>query len=232
LGADAFADYNRVTDRIISSFGRTRVVDDLASDDFEAMRAAMSETWGPHRVAKFVQCVRTVFKYAYESGLIDRPVRFGPEFKKPSADVFRKHRAASPKRLFTALEIQTLLYGMTVTNKNGESKYVAGAATQMRAMILLGINAGFGNTDVAKLPMSAVDLKSGWVDFPRPKNGIQRRAKLWPETIAALTLAGRSSGRNVPAQTYLWAPLKLRGDPGCHSRRPIKIGSAPTYWSS
>ena len=91
LGIETFADYNRATDRIISAFGKSRLVDDLASDDFEAMLASMTETWGPHRIEKFVQCVKTVFKYAFDSGLIDRPVRLGPEFKKPSADVFRKH---------------------------------------------------------------------------------------------------------------------------------------------
>ncbi len=60
------------------------------------------------------------------------------------------------------------------------------AEGQLRCMILLGVNAGFGNEDVAKLPISALDLRQGWVTFPRPKTGIERRCKLWPETIEAL----------------------------------------------
>jgi integrase len=59
----------------------------------------------------------------------------------------------------------------------------------MRAMVLLGLNAGFGNTDVASLPQSALNLKTGWITFPRSKTGIQRRIPLWPETVAELKAA-------------------------------------------
>jgi integrase len=67
------------------------------------------------------------------------------------------------------------------------------AQDQLRCMILLGANAGFGNWDVATLPIGTVDLQAGWIDFPRPKTGIARRCPLWPETAAALseTLAAR-----------------------------------------
>jgi integrase len=63
----------------------------------------------------------------------------------------------------------------------------------MKAMILLAANCGFGNADVATLPTSAIDMKGGWVNFPRPKTGIPRRIPLWPETIKRLkqSLAAR-----------------------------------------
>jgi hypothetical protein len=53
----------------------------------------------------------------------------------------------------------------------------------MLAMILLGINCGLGNFDCGMLPASAFDLKDGWLNYPRPKTEIGRRAKLWPETV-------------------------------------------------
>ena len=56
-------------------------------------------------------------------------------------------------------------------------------------MILLGINCGLGNSDVASMPLRAVDLTSGWLDFPRPKTAIPRRCPLWPETVAAVKAA-------------------------------------------
>src|SRR5205809_917090 len=59
-------------------------------------------------------------------------------------------------------------------------------SVQLKAMILLGINCGFGNEDCATLPIDAIDLKTGWVRFPRPKTGVDRACKLWPESVKAL----------------------------------------------
>lgn len=63
------------------------------------------------------------------------------------------------------------------------------ADVQLRAMLLLGINCGFGNSDCANLPLTALDLEGGWINFPRPKTGIERRCPLWKETITALRAA-------------------------------------------
>src|SRR5262249_3571730 len=68
-------------------------------------------------------------------------------------------------------------------------KLLAAASVQVRAMILLGINCGFGNSDCGNLPLSAVNLDTGWIDFPRPKTGISRRCHLWPETVQAIRAA-------------------------------------------
>jgi integrase len=59
----------------------------------------------------------------------------------------------------------------------------------LRAMFLVGVNCGFTNKDVADLPEAAVNLKTGWVTFPRPKTGVPRRCKLWRETVDALVAA-------------------------------------------
>jgi integrase len=65
-------------------------------------------------------------------------------------------------------------------------KLLAAAGQPLRSMILLGLNCGFGNGDIGGLPIDAVDLERGWVRFPRPKTGIDRKCPLWPETVAAL----------------------------------------------
>ncbi len=56
----------------------------------------------------------------------------------------------------------------------------------MKAMILLALNAGFGNSDCANLPRAAVDLDRGWVHFPRPKTGLIAAALCGPETVEAI----------------------------------------------
>src|ERR1700745_767124 len=80
---------------------------------------------GPPPLSKTIQFVRCAFKYAYESGLLDRPVRFGPGFKRPSKKVLRLHKAKQGAKLFTADEIRRLL---------------GAAGVQLKAMILLGVN--------------------------------------------------------------------------------------------
>jgi integrase len=118
-----------------------------------------------------MQRIRSVFKYALDAGLIDRPVRFGPGFKRPSKKVLRLERARKGPKMFEAEEIRRML---------------GAAGPEMRAMLLLGINCGHGNADVGQLPLSALDLDGGWVTYARPKTGIDRRCPLWPETVKAL----------------------------------------------
>jgi integrase len=172
LARRTFDDYKVVTDLLVAHLGKgRRRVDDLGPDDFAALRDKLARKWGPVRLANAIQRSRSVFKFAFDAGLIDRPVRFGPCFARPSKKVLRLHRAKQGPKLFTREEVRRM---------------VDEAGTPLRAMILLGINCGFGNSDCGRLPLSALDLGAGWVTFPRPKTGIERRCPLWPETVAVL----------------------------------------------
>jgi integrase len=169
-----FAELYATCERLGKAFGWDRLVDDIAADDFEHLRRAIAKAWGPVRLGNEVQRVRSVFKYGFEAGLIQQPVRYGPTFKKPSRKVLRLSRARKGPRMLEATELRQLLDRATVP---------------MRAMILLGLNCGFGNADVATLHCEAIDLKHGWVDFPRGKTGIPRRCPLWADTVAAVRQA-------------------------------------------
>ncbi len=169
-----FDEYFATCDRLIKTFGLTRLIDDLRPEDFDKLRADVAKVWGPVRLGNEIQRIRTVFKFGFEAGHIERPVRFGPTFKRPSKKVLRIARAKKGPRMFEATEIREI---------------IRAANQQFSAMVYLGINCGFGNQDCATLPLSALDLKGGWVDFPRPKTGIARKCKLWPETIKALKAA-------------------------------------------
>ena len=166
-----FYDYKFATDFLVKHFGGKHLVGDLAAGDFGGLRAAMAKKWGPVRLANCITRVRSVFKFGFENGHMERPVRFGSEFDKPSASTLRRHRAKQPAKILEPKEIHTLL---------------AAASVQMRAAILVGLNCGFGNGDCAELAHSNLNLDAGWIDFPRPKTGIARRCPLWPETVAAL----------------------------------------------
>jgi integrase len=147
---------------------------DLAVDDFQQLRSGLDKTMCHSSRMVEIQRTRTLFKYAYDEGLIDRPVRYGTAFKAPSKRVMAKDRATRGNRMLEADEIHAML---------------GKASIPMKAMILLGVNCGFGNSDCATLPLKALDLKTGWVDHPRPKTGTPRRCPLWPETVEALKAA-------------------------------------------
>jgi hypothetical protein len=48
---------------------------------------------------------------------------------------------------------------------------IEAGSQQLKAMILLGVNCGFGNTDVSSLPKTAIDLNGGWTELRQNKNG-------------------------------------------------------------
>ncbi len=189
-----FAEYQHTAERLCAAFGKSTLVSDLRPRDFTSYGMSLHTKYGPYRVGNEVQKVKTIFKFGYDNELLTKPIRYGSEFKKPDKDEMRKHQAKQGKRLFTREEIRQLLDGKKAKGK----KALAGASTHVRAMILLGINCGFGNNDVASLSRASVDLIRGWVEFPRPKNGIERRCPLWPETVAAIkkSLAKRPAPKN------------------------------------
>lgn len=114
----------------------------------------------------------------------------------------------------------------------------------MRAIVLLGINAALGNRDCGELEFHHLDLEGGWITYPRAKTGIARRAKLWPETVAALEEVIRR--RTSPTDRKLrervlitkygqpWAKPDSRDSPGAkefskllNKCKPLREG-APT----
>lgn len=167
-------DYHRECQRVVSILGPGRLVANLRPADFERMRAVLAKTHNATTLCDDITRIRVMFKFAYDAGLIDRPVKYGQSFKKPSKATLRKLRQHNGPLMFQADELR---------------KIIDKAGVQLRAMILLGINCGLGNNDCAMLPMQALNLKAGWLDYGRPKTGIHRRCPLWPETIAAIEAA-------------------------------------------
>ncbi len=184
-----FKQYQDACRLVLESFGRETQVSALVPRDFAHLLASFPQTWGLTMIGGNVGRIRSLFLFASESDLIDKPVRFGKGFARPSK--LEKRRDNSQKiaergRLdFTAQELQLLLKDSKNLN--------------LKACILLGLNAGFGNTDCAELTTRAVDLEKGWIDFPRPKTGVERRVPLWPETVQAIRDA--LAKRCVPKST-------------------------------
>ena len=175
LSPRTFMGYDKICRFLLDAFGRNRSVSDLGPADFENLYAKLGQKFSTTSLGGQITQIRSIFKHAFEADLIDRPVKYGPSFKAPSKQDVRKAKAKAKhqngSRTFEAVEIRQM---------------IATADPQLKGMILLGINCGFGNTDCAGLVESALDLKNNWVDFPRSKTGAERKVPLWPETVDAL----------------------------------------------
>jgi integrase len=123
--------------------------------------------------------------------------------------VLRKLKADRGPKLFAPAEILQMLDV---------------ADQPLKAMIVLAVNAGFGNADCARLPIGAVDLDCGWVTFPRPKTGILRRCPLWPETVETLQgwLARRPEAKDKARTGLVF--LTARGAPWGSETSTDRIG--------
>lgn len=164
------SDYKRVCQRFADIVGKDRAVDGLAPADFAKVRKEVAKTRGLAGLASFITSCRVPFSWAVKNELIDN-VRFGSQFSKPRADKLLKERNTKPEKFFESDELLALIQS---------------ASTPMRAMLLLAINCGLGNSDIANLTFDHLDLDGGWLTYPRPKTGQYRRCHLWAETIDAL----------------------------------------------
>jgi integrase len=210
-----FKEYYGTCERLCRVLGRDRPVDDTVSADFQSLRDDIARTWGPVRLANEIGRVRGVFKFGYESAMLDKPPRFGPAFKKPSAKVLRKSRAAAGLRMFERDELRALLAVCPLIQK---------------AMVLLAVNGGLGNHDIATLPTSAVNLKTGWLTYARPKTGIDRRFPLWPESIDAVSavLRGRQSPKSRAHEGLLF--ISPEGESYISNGSGHRIAKAVLYY--
>lgn len=172
LTSRMLGNYHRTCRGLVDHFGRDRLIEDIRPTDFSDYRATLARRLGPVALGNAVNMVRIVFRFAWEERLgITEPVFFGSEFKRPSRKTLRIERARRGKRYFTAEQLRTLLEQ---------------AEQPLKAMMLLALNAGLGNSDLARLPQAIVNFKTGWVDYARGKTGIARRFCLWPETLNAI----------------------------------------------
>ena len=165
LSPRQFAEYRKLGDLILATLGKQRLVRDLSPTHFAAIRSKLPG--GPVRLGNEIVWVRSFFRWASDHHGV--AVRFGNQFDKPPRRIVRK--AVKRKEIFSPIEIKAIL---------------AMATPAMKAMILLGINAGFGQTDCATLPAVAIDWDKGVIEFDRHKTGIRRTVPLWPETVKAL----------------------------------------------
>lgn len=188
-------EYKRTTDMLVGMFGKHKPVAKLNATDFSDLMGVLEGRFGYVRQGNEITRVKSVFKWGFEMGKIDQPMRYGPDFVKPDKATLRKNRNTNGKKLWEVEHLRTA---------------IAKATVPMKAWLLLGANCAFYARDCADLPLTALDLNGGWLDWPRGKTGIFRRCKLWPETVQAL----RDAIAQQPGPTEQAAGLVFATDRG------------------
>jgi integrase len=181
--------------KLSSAVSPARPIAGLTSDDFGVWRAALGKTNGPVSLGNHDRRVRAFLNWCKREKIIpDLPA--GDALRKPTRSQLRRARSAQGSRMFTPEEIRQLLVC---------------AGPQLRAMILLALNAGLGNEELAQLRTHHV--KGKWLDYARPKTGIERRVPLWPETREAITAVIRPDDEVVFRTKYgnPWTPKGKMG---------------------
>lgn len=160
-----------------------QVGDQIASamqpTDFAILNQTLQSSFKFKEHERRIATLRMAMRWAYENGFLAAMPRFGTQFRSPGKRKYRKERALKPYKLFSAQEVRTL---------------VDAAEGQMRAMILLGINCAYLQSDLAELPVVFPENSNQCLDlgndphirFDRPKTQERRKCTLWPESVEAL----------------------------------------------
>jgi integrase len=153
--------------------GANQPVSEIATMDLQNYRRRLiKDGKTASSINDHISIVKAMFHWALDNEVIEDSPRLRAVKKVPSP------KAGKPT--FTAAQIERLLQH---------------ASVQMKAMIWLGLNCGFGCTDCAELQWKNLDLKNDRVIYPRGKTGINRNFRLWPETIQAIKDVPRAGER-------------------------------------
>lgn len=170
LAPRTYDDYKRNC-KILTDLAGDWIIEQLTPEDWAKLRADLCKGVGVTTAANRVRIARIALGYLDEIAQV--MPRWGKNFSEPSKRSKRKARIEAGERMHTPAQIRAA---------------IDGATEQFGAMILLGINCAFGNSDCSSIEWQHIDLEGGWHTFHRPKTYIERRAKLWPETVTALRL--------------------------------------------
>jgi integrase len=153
---------------LLKSFVRfvdpNRLVADITTLDLQNYRAKLIKTGkAPTTINNRIAAVKAMYNWAMDNEVVGSI---------PNLKAIKKITPPNQERpTFAAVEVHRLLQH---------------SSPQMKAMIWLGLNCGFGCTDCAELRWKNLDFENNRVSFPRGKTGISRNLPLWHETVQAL----------------------------------------------
>jgi integrase len=122
------------------------------------------QDYSPESINHYLSAVRSMFVFAEETGAIVK----SPKLRRVKNESTQKAGSAE-KPLYCPEQISSLLEQADV---------------QLRVMLLLGLNCGFGPKDLQDLTWD--HILEDRITLPRSKTGVTQTFLLWPETRQAL----------------------------------------------
>jgi|GEM_PF-1094816 len=149
---------------------------DLTVEMFAAWKISLRcRKYSPQSINHFLTAVRSLYAFAEEVDLMEKI----PKLKRIKNEKLPPP-GSNEKPIYTTKEIHQL---------------IAHADIQLKAMLLLGLNCGFGPKDIQDLTWDHVE--GDRVTLPRSKTGVCQTYLLWPETIDALGNIRRHRGELI-----------------------------------
>jgi site-specific recombinase XerD len=159
-----YADQSSCLKKFMSFIGQHRRINEISTLDLQNYKRKLKRAYSSeHRTNLHISIMKTMFHWARKNDVLDHI---------PNIDAVSSVRIIHKQRyVFASEQIHRLFDSADV---------------QMKAMIWLGLNCGFGCTNCAQLKWSDLDLTKGRVKLARRKTGVPRDLPLWSETIQSL----------------------------------------------
>lgn len=159
-----FESYQGWLARFLEDHPRLRA-DEFTVEAFAAWKLSLRKRqYSAESINHYMGAVRAMYRFAEDAGLLVA----GPRLRRIRNEAISK-RASERKATYATSDIQAML---------------SAADLQLKTMILLGLNCGFGPKDIQDLTWQDVD--GNHVTLPRSKTGVCQTLVLWPETLGLL----------------------------------------------
>lgn len=157
---------------------------DLTPDHFADFGRGCIKLKGVKYARRTARLIMAMFNQADGEDWIDRPIKFGKRFRKIASAQGDPVRKTVP----TAAQIRAVLAHLEtklIELRSGFARDLM-PVMRLRAAILMGVNGGYGATDLSELPLEVIDLENAIIDYRRGKTKQERVVPLMPETVDAL----------------------------------------------
>ena len=173
LSSHHFSDQVNSFKKFVRFLGQHRRVNEISALDLQNYKRKLVKSYDSrHRINLNIAIMKAMFHWARTNEVLQNI---------PNIDAVTKMKIIQQEKpVFAREQIQIILDNATL---------------QMQAMVMLGLNCGFGATDCSELLWKNIDFKNARVRFPRGKTGINRNLPLWPKTIQVLSALPRKNER-------------------------------------